>query len=61
MTEQSTGRLKTILLSASEVLEDIAVQSTREDALGETLQQLDLFLLQMREELRRWRGAESDR
>lgn len=61
MTEESLGRMKTVLLSATEVLEDIAVHAAIEDCMDEIWHHLDLFLLQMREEVTRWQLSTGDK
>jgi len=50
--------MTTVLLSANEVLEELAIQASSLEDLEEVYQNLSLFVLQLRSELARHDGVE---
>jgi len=57
--EYMNGRIKTVLCSAAEVLEDIAVNAARRDDLEEARGTIELFMLQILQELENWPASQS--
>lgn len=53
MSSDIDGRLTTVLLSATEVLEEIALRAALERDIEDVCQNLSLFILQLRSEISR--------